>query len=110
MNKNFVNVINVIDVANAILSINKHLIKPHIQADANAFINDLKISLDIFNHPFGNKKSKYHSPVLQFDKNLEDLIKATENAYNILTNEGKSLIQQHIKQLNNQKVSAVKNS
>ena len=104
MTKNFVNVINVIDIANSILSIDKDLIKPHIQADAKDFIDDLNTALFQFNHPFKDKKSGLHSPILQFDKNLNELIKAAENAWHILTDEGKDLIQKHIVHKNNKKL------
>ncbi len=96
MGDSFINLENVFDAAEVMTFVDTYAIKHNIVEDADEFISELKTALDNFNEPFKDRKPGRYSHTLLFDTHLTELLNATKNLYDILTDDGKETVKKYI--------------
>ncbi len=87
-----INLKNTYQAAMAMVNIDASLIKPNHTKYSHFFMNDLKKAMDEYEKPF-----TMNDQIAPLDKYLSDLLKATQNIYNILGDEGKNFVVNYLK-------------
>lgn len=79
-------------------SADQYSIKPNESEVSENFVVKLKDALYNFKHPFEGKISREYSPILLFDENLTELLRATKNVFDILTDDSKKFVQAYVEE------------
>ncbi len=98
----FINLENVCEAAALLVTADTYHIKTEVIEDAEDFIVELKTALDNFNNLSNDRSPKRYSHTMLFDKHLSELLNATKNLYDILTEDSKDKVKnflEHKKQI-----------
>ena len=94
MMNSLINLKNVYQAAMVIIDTDVSLVKQHHVKDYPIFIEDLKKALDEYEKPF--IKNGINAHLTKLEKYLSDLLKATQNMFNILNDEGKNGVENYL--------------
>lgn len=90
-----INLKNAYHAAMVMMDIDPSFIKSIHKNDVIIFMDDLKKALDDYEKPFTLPVE--NDPTTKLDKYLSDLLKATQNIYHLLTDEGKNFVETYLK-------------
>jgi hypothetical protein len=97
MADSFITMDNFCEAAKFLSTVDRYAIKPQILEDSEDFILELKITMDrFFNAPLTDAKQSAHFNAMIFDKRISELLNATKNLYDILTDDGKDTVKKYL--------------
>ena len=97
----FITLENICDVAEFLITVDSYAIKPEILEDYDSknykeYVVELKIALDKIKAPVKDEHQSDYSSRVNFDENLKELVNATRNLYEILTDVGKETLKKFV--------------